>query len=426
MMLVFRWLARTVAILLYIALPLGAAGQQEPKFATDSEEQYHALAEAMKQNSYPISLRDGALFGQGMQFIGRSSANAQFVLFGEEHGVKEFPEFLTALFAFLHQNHQYNYLAVESDPVSAHVASLAPLRGEVQALAEYFKKYPNAITFHTDQELRMFADISRMSTGRIDAIWGLDQSFGVLHALDQLAALPGFRRTPKFEELHIQAEKLDSTRLKNEQSHYMFNVKLADLEELRRQTAAPDGSEAKFILDNLVSSSEIYGYYRRAVAGEPTGYANGFEREEQMKHLFMREYRAAEARGEGTPKVLVKLGHWHVFRGQGPSHLQTLGNFVTELATANGADAFSIGVYLRGTWRDVTTQKGLEPIALATDPAAWTIIDFRSLRPTIAAGQFGPLNAKLLAHIYGFDAALVLGGASPGTDLLNKSAQQSR
>src|SRR5262249_3374661 len=42
----------------------------------------------------------------GMQLIARSSATAQFVLFGEEHGVKEFPELLTALFAFLHQNHQ--------------------------------------------------------------------------------------------------------------------------------------------------------------------------------------------------------------------------------------------------------------------------------------------------------------------------------
>ena len=137
-----------------------------------------------------------------------------------------------------------------------------------------------------------------------------------------------------------------------------------------------------------------------------------------MKRLFLREYRAAEAQGERNPKVLVKLGHWHVFRGYGPSHLQTLGNFVTEFAIANGAEAFSIGVYLRGTWRDVKTQKGLEPIALGTDSAAWTIIDFRSLRPAVAGGRFGPSNPKLLANIYGFDAALVLGGASPGTDLL--------
>ena len=419
-----RLLAPAAAVFLVIATAVGLSAQQKPNFATDSEEQYRALAEAMKHVGYAISLQDGVLLGPGMQFLVRSSENSQFVLFGEEHNVKEFPEFLTALFAFLHQNHNFNYLALESDPVSAHVASLAPLRGDAQALAEYTKKYPNALTFRTDQELRMLADVGRLSTGRSDAIWGLDQSFGVLHALDRLALLPGFRTAPKFEELHRQAEQLDSSRLQ-EHSHYIEDLNLVDLEELRRQMAAPEESEAKFILDNLVSSSQIYGFYRRAQAGEFTGYSNGFVREEQMKHLFMREYRAAEALGERNPKVLVKLGHWHVFRGQGPSHLQTLGNFVTEFATANGTEAFSVGVYLRGAWRDVKTQKGLDPIALATAPSAWTIIDFRSLRPPVAAGQFGTLNSKLLAHIYGFDAALVLGGASSGTDsLFDKGVQQ--
>jgi erythromycin esterase-like protein len=73
-----------------------------------SEDQYKALSQALKQNSYSISLQDGSLVGPGMQFLARSTANAQFVLFGEEHNVREFPEFLTALFAFLHQNRQFN------------------------------------------------------------------------------------------------------------------------------------------------------------------------------------------------------------------------------------------------------------------------------------------------------------------------------
>jgi len=113
----FRLLARPVGALPCIALSLAPAGEQRTKLATDSEAQHKALAEAMRQNSYPISLRDGTLLGPGMQLIARSSATAQFVLFGEEHGVKEFPELLTALFAFLHQNHQFNYLAPK--PVSS-------------------------------------------------------------------------------------------------------------------------------------------------------------------------------------------------------------------------------------------------------------------------------------------------------------------
>jgi hypothetical protein len=343
---IFRfWLK--AAVTLCIVVPIIVAAQQNPKFATDSEDQYKALGDALKQNSYSISLQNGSLIGEGMRFLARNVANTQFVLFGEEHGVKEFPEFLTALFAFLHQNHQFNYLAVESDPVSAHVASFAPLRGNATALTSYVRKYPNSLTFRTDEELRMFADVGRISTGQGDAIWGLDQSFGVLHALDRLRALPDFHATPKFEELHRQAIEQDSVRMRDSESHYMYNVRLDDLKELRGQMTATNGSEAKFILDNLVSSSEIYGYYRSAEAGELTGYLNGFMREEQMKHLFMREYQAAEAHGEHNPKVLLKLGHWHVFRGQGPSHLQTLGNFVTEFATANGTDAYTVGVYCK-------------------------------------------------------------------------------
>src|SRR6516164_5876362 len=66
----------------------------------------------------------------------------------------------------------------------------------------------------------------------------------LLHALDRLASLPRFRAAPKFEELHRQAEELDSTRV-HEHSHYIEDVNLVDLEELRRQMPAPEESEAK-------------------------------------------------------------------------------------------------------------------------------------------------------------------------------------
>jgi hypothetical protein len=59
-------------------------------------------------------------------------------------------------------------------------------------------------------------------------------------------------------------------------------------------------------------------------------------------------------------------------------------------------------------------QKGMSPIASATDPAAWTVIDFKALRPLVSAGKFGPLNPNLLNHIYGFDAALVIGARRQG------------
>lgn len=419
------WIAPT-SLLVLVLFPGGWATQQATKYATDSPEQQQAIADVMKQHTYSISLQDGVLKGPGMDFLTENSANAQFVLFGEEHNVKEWPEFLEAFFSFLHQHDHFNYLALESDPVSAHLVSIPPLCANETAWEEYAGRYPNAVTFATDQELRMILDATRISSGRVDAIWGLDQSFGVLHALDRLSALPGFHSTPKFEELHKDAEQRDSKRFEKDVPHYMSEVvRLSDLEELRKQQAPAEGSEAKFILDNLVSSSQIYGYYRRGAAGEPTYYLNGYVREEQMKHLFLREYRAAEAQGERNPKVMLKLGHWHVRRGSGPSNLQTLGNFVTEFATANGTQALTVGVYLRGPWRDVSTQDGMKPIALATDPTKWSVIDFRPVRAFVAGRRLGTINPNLLSHVYGFDAGLVIGDATSATSsILDKAAQK--
>lgn len=423
----FRILLAMAGLMLTALFSFGRVAQQQHAFATDSAEQRAAIAAAMKEHSYSISLQNGVLVGPGMDFIARNAASAQFVLFGEEHNNKEFPPVMTALFTFLHQHDNFKYFAFESDPVSSHLASLSPMRGDIAAISQYAAKYPNAFTFPTDQELQMVADISRISTAHTDALWGLDQSFGVLHALDRLRALPEFHSTPKFVELHKQAEEQDLKRPENNQLDYMGTVKTSDLEELRREMAPADGSEAQFILDNLVSSSQIYGYYYRADAGELTRYFNGYVREEQMKHLFMREYHAAQASGERNPKVLLKFGHWHLFRGVDPRHLQTFGDFVTEFAVANGSKAFSLGTYLRGSWRDVSHQQGLEPIAMATDPVAWTIIDFRALRPAVAAKRFGTLDSNLLMHIYGFDAALVIGDATAGTyATIHKATPQAK
>lgn len=350
-------LRRFLVLLLATVLVRPLIAQSKPAYVTDSEEQYKAVADAFRQNSFSIALADGKLHGSGMEFIARKTQNAQFVLFGEEHYVKEFPQFLSALFSFLHEKDGFNYLAVESDPVSAHMASIPPLRANLDAIGRYAARFPNAFTFPSDQELAMFADAGRVSTAHADPIWGLDQSFGALHALERLKELPGFQRTPEFDKLLSQAEELDSHRIESDETHYMGHlVKVSDLEAVRNRANTSQRSEARFILDNLVSSAQLYSYY-----WSHEGYKNGFGREQQMKQLFMREYRIAESSGERNPKVVLKLGHWHVFRGLGPSQLQTLGNFVTEFATANGTEAFSIGVYLRGPWRDVVTRKACSP-----------------------------------------------------------------
>ena len=69
-------------------------------------------------------------------------------------------------------------------------------------------------------------------------------------------------------------------------------------------------------------------------------------------------------------------------------------------------------------------QEGMVPIAMATGPAAWTVLDFSALRPAVRAGKFGALEAHLLSYVYGFDAALVIGNATEGTEsFLNQKSE---
>ena len=70
------------------------------------------------------------------------------------------------------------------------VASVAPVRGRTDSIVAYARRYPHAFTFMSDQELAMIADVGRIATGRGNPLWGLDQAFGVTHALDRLAVLP--------------------------------------------------------------------------------------------------------------------------------------------------------------------------------------------------------------------------------------------
>lgn len=70
-----------------------------------------------------------------------------------------------------------------------------------------------------------------------------------------------------------------------------------------------------------------------------------------MKTHFMEFYRATQARGEQTPKVIAKFGANHMFRGPSITNSYELGTFLPELAVSNHNKAFGILVVVaKGTW----------------------------------------------------------------------------
>jgi hypothetical protein len=313
----------------------------------------------------------------------------------------------------------FQYLADEQDPVALRYVSSPAVRGNLDSVVAYARRYPHAFTFIADQELVMLADVTSASRGRGNAVWGCDQSFGATHALDRLLALPGPGPARAAAiALRTRAEAIE--RLRDlDHSHFMSRESKSDeLARLVALYAPPPGSESDFLLQSLVVSDRIYRNYR-----EQHYYDNGLEREEYMKRRFMDEYRRAETADGAPPKVLLKLGHWHLYRGLGPSNLQTLGDFVSQLAVANDNGSFHLAIWPNGDAGEYGDLHGWSvhgPLLLssAASPSEWTLLDLRPLRASWRqVSQSVPVDDRddLRRWVFGFDAALFIGRMHPGT-----------
>lgn len=59
----------------------------------------------------------------------------------------------------------------------------------------------------------------------------------------------------------------------------------------------------------------------------------------------------------------------------------------------------------------------MAPLMAAADPAAFTLIDLRPLRPLVFGARHKALDADLVRTIHGFDALLVLTGSTASANL---------
>lgn len=373
-------------------------------------------------NSHMLRLDHGALSGDGATFLLNAAAQAQFLAIGEQHNAEEVPTLVAALFHAL-QGAGYDYLADEQDPVALQWVSTLTGAGVADSVAAYAHRYPHAFTFMSDQELALLADIDRASTGKGNHLWGCDQSFGATHALDRLIPLlpAGDARTTAVRLRDWAAAK---ERVRDLQ-HYHFMAmepKSDSLALLVRLVDAAPGSEADFLLQSLVVSDRVYRNYREAHY-----YDNGLEREEYMKRRFLDEYRRALAADGHLPRVILKFGHWHVFRGEGPSNLQTLGDFASQFAIANDSRSFHVAIFPDnepGGYGDLRTWPDHTPLrlAVAASPARWTIVDLRPLRAAygrVTAGMTPDERDQFRRWVFGFDAALFIGGMHRASYALN-------
>jgi hypothetical protein len=390
-----------------------------PSAASARSDDAPTLPDLLRQNAYTLAEDNGKFSGPGLGFLVKAARDAQFFGIGEEHNVKEIPEVAAKLFAALHDAHGFNYLVLEQDALACRWASASPTRGSSDRIVALAKQYPNAFTFNSDQELAMIAAAGARSNGKAEVIWGLDQAFGALHILERLTELaPSPEVRERTQKLAEASRTYDKTRFRPGR-HYMSDVEKPDdfwrLEDLYRPARDP---EAELLATQLVLSARVYQNHKRGTQHKvPGAYESNREREENMKDLFLRRYREAQAQGDAVPKAVLKFGHWHMYRGRYRAYTSTLGNFVGEFARSNGMKSFYVAVHVNnppGGFRAMRKESYLQALADAAPQDKWTIIDVRPLRGYWYAGLI-KLSDELREEIFGFDAILVLGGARGAT-----------
>ena len=379
------------------------------------------LNSLLQENSHILEVENGQLSGEGFDFLMKAAAEAQCVAIAEEHNRLQIPQITTMLFSALHKKYGFNYLALEQGTVVCKMFASKPLVGNPDAIAEFVQKYTNAPTFITDQELQMIADAGRISDAKTDRIWGLDQEFGALHILDQLKELAPNDNARLFVEKLIEKALLyEKNRFASEKLFMAEVAQPEDFTELLDLFKPETGSKVDFLIQNLLFSNKVYNKNVRAGNGELTGYDSNLEREEHLKERFMTEYKAAQKSGDRLPKVVLKLGHWHVYRGKYRGNVYTFGNFLSEFAISNGKQAFILSTTLLGDPDEWRNSKG--PWVDVVNPDKWTIIDFRPLRKYAHAKRIEDLSEGIKNLLFRVDAILIIGNSRPGTYTLTRDS----
>jgi hypothetical protein len=315
---------------------------------------------------------------------------------------------------------------------------------------------PRQLDLATDGKAFLLNEAGRASFLLIGGLHGDQETPALVQSLSAGAAQFGYR------DLVVEMSPWAAGRLEgslNSQST-AARIKGADIEEVQPQLVIRDLASANPGNRALQSMVEITrGGYRRAAAGQLLQLTRdvgdvkdvtvgGFSlytlvlrtldvesarasnqrfdastrREAFMKELFIHHYRAA-ARGQTKPKFVVSFGQGHLGRGIDGRGVSTLGNFVGELAVAEGVQSFHVllfaagGKYsLRGI-HDIDQRKDEAGFAFLASLARYpaTVFDVRTIRPALhnLPAPLTSRDANLLYWADSYDAIVCYREVTP-------------
>lgn len=382
------------------------------------------LAQTLAANRHVISIQDGVLQGPGAERLLQRAGDAQFVLIGEDHGFVEPPRLAMALNRSLGAK-ALPHLVIETGPSAAQLLA----GNSSQAVTGLVQSHPGAFPFFGWQDDVAMAAQWSADKATIDPLWGIDQEFilGTQLSLERLVELAPDAKTRATAQDYLAKARASDARmlsLHDPGQVYLPAMTPADFSALRTG-AVP---EAVALINGLEESAQIYQLQNS------NGYRSNQLRSQLMKRQFMQHYRAAQARGESTPRAMFRLGAYHTYRGLTPTNQFDIGNLASELAASNGKDSVHVLVIAAGgkvnrkqvfledqSLRSVDyaaeeelAALGARPLLQAALPTDWVLIYLAPLRSmhdarTAAGAEFERL-------VFAYDFVVVIPQAAAALD----------
>ena len=143
------------------------------------EAQDTSFVKALRSNSSSFNIADGHLRGLGADVLSRAVRENQFILVGEDHGIRELPQFVAALFDAARPA-GYRHLAVEIGPITGRRLETMMRAPDAQKQIDTFLGRYTPFTlpfFFWKEEAQMLESVVKSVPAQRGVVWGLDQEF---------------------------------------------------------------------------------------------------------------------------------------------------------------------------------------------------------------------------------------------------------
>jgi len=328
----FRW-AMIVGALCLHAVPVQAQSA-DPK-----------IAESEPIEILEIGFSDTGLTGAGGERLKMALVDAQFIALGEDHGFAGSPQLAQAL-AKDARVHGPLHHAVEVGPATMAWVRARLATGGLDAIGAGLVGKPLAMPFLSNREDASLAD--NFDHGKM--VWGIDQEFvgAPMILMDELAKYAPDAAT-KARLLAIRDADQASLAKGDFGAIWLSKASATEFSDLQKIFAGSEQAEA--IVEALAASARIY-----RLNNEGAYLQNNEERSALMRSYFLDQYRAAP---DAAPRILFKMGAYHMGRGTTPTSIYDLGSLLPGLAAANGLTSVHIAYLpMGGTVRVIKPADG--------------------------------------------------------------------